>query len=363
MGMKPQPMCSERWEYGSKFPLLCTPVVQQAPPYCWAKEGSLWGAGRDALRALVSSTTTHGHWRRIWCPSYFCTEVTDTLAAAGLEICRYPDAPNMRLTLDFARQLGDDDVILVMNYFGLRERPSYREVSSDITIVEDHSHDLTSPWVKSSRADWCIASLRKTLPVPDGGVIWSPKGHDVPFATRLTPEHECIANQRLASMALKSRYLRGHRVSKRTYRHLSNKTEAMIGKGIPSSPSHFTTELLESFPLDEWRSAREANFSYFAQRVRGLSGVELLEPESLAQAAPAWAALNFESPQLRTRVRQRLIEQRIYPSVLWPIVEHRDIPAKHVQLSQRLLLFSTDMRYESDDLDRVCHALQQSLRE
>lgn len=60
-----------------------------------------------------------------------------------------------------------------MNYFGLRTSRSNQ--SLPIPVIEDHSHDLLGRWPLYSDADWCIASIRKTLPTIEGGMVWSPK--------------------------------------------------------------------------------------------------------------------------------------------------------------------------------------------
>ena len=45
-----------------------------------------------------------------------------------------------------------------------REHPS-------IVLIEDHIHDPLSDWSQSSNADYAVASLRKTLPVPIGAML------------------------------------------------------------------------------------------------------------------------------------------------------------------------------------------------
>jgi hypothetical protein len=68
-----------------------------------------------------------------------------------------------------------------MNYFGLRTPPDL-ELPEGVEVLEDHSHDPVSAWAEQSSADFCLASLRKTLPINDGGALWSPVGHRLPPA-------------------------------------------------------------------------------------------------------------------------------------------------------------------------------------
>ena len=71
--------------------------------------------------------------------------------------------------------LSSTDIILVCNHFGISEQSLFDSlIDSPSLIIEDHTHDPWSPWSFGSRASYCFSSLRKTLPLPDGSVIWSP---------------------------------------------------------------------------------------------------------------------------------------------------------------------------------------------
>jgi hypothetical protein len=54
-------------------------------------------------------------------------------------------------------------------------------------------------------------------------------------------------------------------------------------------------------------------------------------------------------------IRRGLIARAVYPAVLWPLERPFSpaIPAEDRQLSARLLSIHCDMRYATDDMDRV----------
>jgi hypothetical protein len=87
--------------------------------------------------------------------------------------------------------------------------------------IEDHSHDLLAPRALESRADYAIASLRKTLPLPDGGVVWSPRDRSVPPELSITGQHASSALLRLSGMILKRDDLQGEASAKSAYREMS----------------------------------------------------------------------------------------------------------------------------------------------
>ena len=100
------------------------------------------------------------------------------------------------------------DAIFWVNFFGLGIKPPFGFVPDWVEIIEDHTHDPWSVWAYESTANWCVASLRKTLPLGNGGVLWSPAGHPLPSASPVTPERHTAALEKfLAAMLLKKRYL------------------------------------------------------------------------------------------------------------------------------------------------------------
>ena len=131
----------------------------------------------DGRQALIHLYKSQG-WERLWIPEYFCYDVIQSLKDAGLNLVFYTDLPDNSNDCDtlFAIQkkglFRHTDAVLRVNYFGMR---SYRCTSElPVAVVEDHTHDLLGDWSCKSTADWCVASLRKTLPIPEGGILWSP---------------------------------------------------------------------------------------------------------------------------------------------------------------------------------------------
>jgi hypothetical protein len=355
-------MADSHREQGSEFHWEDFEPVGKPVSHPWHDSGTLWGSGRDALRALLEWGGEHEGWRRLWCPSFFCQEVVAALQTAGLKILAYADAPAEVFTPPSEGELQDGDTILVMNFFGLREQVSYRDVPDEVIIIEDHSHDPWSRWSRSSRANWCVASLRKTLPVPDGGALWSPKKLDGPERTDVSAARARAADQKLSAMVLKGLYLQGHPVEKPVFRELSVAAEEHIASGEVSGISAVSRQLLATFPVADWRTTRRRNHRVLTDGVSGLKQLEDLQPSG-EDDVPFSGIFVFESRGLRESVRQYLIDNRVYPAILWTLDEpHLDgIPPEHVELAGRTFSIHCDMRYDVTDMERVARLIRQSL--
>lgn len=334
-----------RWEHGSFFHLSLQTGALEAP---WSRGPStLWGSGRDALRALLAWGRERLGFERILVPSFFCPEVTSALSRE-LPVAIYPDGPEEE---PLARvDTSDRDVLLVVNTYGMRARP---RLDTRAVVLEDHSHDPLSAWAFESVADYAVASLRKTLPLPDGGVLWSPKRRALPTERRWTAVHARAVANRLAAMAWKRQYLEGLPLDKETFRARALAGEASIGRGEISGITPLSRERLPALPARAWRERRARNLAAFRSALGELPGVRVLD-------APFAATLVFDSAGRRERVRTALVAARVYPAVLWPLEGdlHPQVPPRHRELSRRVLSLHCDFRYGEEDMERVAEAVR-----
>lgn len=348
-----------RWEQGSEFPLIfySSPIMQRENS--WGKKVLYLGSGRDALRSLLVHGLSNRGWRRLLVPSYYCQEVLRSLISTGIQLEVYPDGPEEKIIPCLDNNFKPGDVLLVVNYFGLRSQISYRSVKRDsLEIIEDHTHDPWSNWARNSSADWCIASLRKVLPLPDGGVLWSPSGEKLPLPSPLSPQHYLASLKKLGAMALKKSYLEGCILRKEVYRQLALSGEKAIGAGEVSGMSPWSQSLLDNFPLEQWREVRKKNHKLMTDSLQ-VSWARVLQGQS-DSSCPFSGVIVFDKGERREYVREKLILSNIYPAVLWPLEEAvaGKIPKKHLDFSRKMLSVHCDMRYNFPDIFYVTSCMR-----
>ena len=342
-------MNPERWENGSEYHWLDIGTPQESEPAPWSS-GLLLFSGRDALRLLLRHGVEDRGWRRLWVPEYYCQHVAAALVRPDLELLSYPDHP-LRSAPDLPEGRGGD-AVLVVDYFGLRE-PIRVFRPDGVDLIEDHSHDPWSQWAQGSTADFCIASLRKTLPLTDGGVLWSPRGHPLPPTPRLTAQRRRAAATKLAAMILKAMYLDGHPVDRVEYRALALRGERGLAVPGISAMSDVAGAILRSFPVESWRRARATNHALLASLVAEVGWANVLEPADDA-GVPFSFVVVLDTAERRERVRTRLIDASVFPAVLWPL-EETVVPVGRDarELSRRMLSIHCDGRYGAADMGRV----------
>lgn len=305
--------------------------------------------GRQALKHLYHSQG----WQRLWMPEYFCYDVIASLKEAGLNLIFYQDWPDDHSdsdTLENIQRKGrflPADAVLRVNYYGTRKHRS-TEILPVAAVVEDHTHDLIGDWPIHSTADWCIASLRKTLPIPEGGMLWSPVGLKLPQSPESSVENEQIVAARWEAMKLKARYLAGEAVEKAEFRKGYVDTEEYFDHAPVCALDKTSQEYLKSFDIRGWYNQKRSNWELLRDIKK--EGVKVIIPEKIG-CYPFSLVLLFDNPDERDRVRKALIEHQIYPAVLWNIPAPTD--GEIFKFSRGMLSIHCDARYNGEDIQQM----------
>lgn len=336
-------------EFGSDFHYIQPQGQSENTLYDFFPKANLYADGRQALIHLYQSQG----WQRLWMPEYFCYDVIESLKQAGLNLVYYQDCPddkddsNTLENIQRKDHFKPTDAILRVNYFGTRSWRSAEKLSV-AAVVEDHTHDLIGYWAMHSTADWCIASLRKTLPIPDGGMLWSPRGLKLPEAPEPSIENKQIAATRWEAMRLKSRYLAGEPVEKAAFRAGYVNTEAYFDTAPVCALDKQSTEYLRNFDIRDWYERKRENWRLLKDIKK--DGVCVLHPEHPA-CYPFSLVLLFDFIDDRERVRKALIDRQVYPAVLWHIPSPTD--GYIFKISRSMLSVHCDGRYSAADIHQL----------
>ena len=348
----------DRWEHGSEFHWFAAARSKVKPAgHPWLGRALLFGSGRDGLRSLIRHGAEVLGWKRILVPSFLCQEVVAALISESLRVEAYQDDPQEQI---HAPHPGRGDALLVVNTFGVRPRWRRPRACAG-AVIEDHTHDPWSHWAQTSDADYCVASLRKTLPVPDGGVVWSPREEPMPAVPELTAAHHAAASRKLEAMLLKALFLEGGCVKKEAFRSLALSGEGGIANPEVSTIHPVSAAVVDSMQPAPWRARRIKNFRTLTRCLDDRPEFTILHPRGRGSCAFSAVLVCAES-SIRNRLLCGLIERRIYPAVLWPLEERRlDLPLQSVELSRRVLSIHCDGRYDEADMVRVASAIAASL--
>jgi hypothetical protein len=340
-------------EIGSEFHWDAT-VLRRGDPHArddrLPERHELFATGCGALAVLLRRLAPRG---RVHVPTFFCTGVAQALSA-GLSLAWYRHLPDGRgPRLDTLRAV-PGDVVLAQNLFGrddMEPWQAWMPAHPGVTVVEDHSHDPFGAWARASIAPYAVASLRKTLPVPDGGLLWSPRGLTLPRPEG--PESPGAA-LKLAAMLLKSAWLHGRAVPKDEFRALQQCGEqSLLGSTGPASA--FTRAVL---PLLDLAGLRQLD-------ARNAAELTALLPARTAH----WRVLRgtFRVQLLCTSqaVRDALLGHLARQGIFAPVHWRQDRSgfwsgdAEAAGLGERILTLPVDHRCEQADVRRMAAVVQE----
>ncbi len=352
-------MREPRWEIGSEFHWDTAALVGEessAAPSGWLpSRHALFATGCGALAALLGLLAPRG---RLHLPSYFCMNVAEALACL-VPLAWYRHLPDERGPRLGSLRAVPGDVVLAQNLFGRESRTSWDAWASahpTITVVEDHTHDPLSDWARASSASYCLASLRKTLPLPDGALIWSPRGLDIPIPAG---DESAGAGLKLTAMILKAAWLGDRAVPKAAFRALQRSGECALARS--AGPATALTRTVLPL-LDAWRLR-----STSTHNARELIAALPARPDSWrvlgdapAGTAPFRVQLLCASEEIRDTLQTYLQKNAIFAPVHWRQSRSRfwsgdDTAADY---ASRILTIPVDHRCRASDVQQIRDVLQ-----
>lgn len=306
--------------------------------------------GRQCMELLIRDN----QWKRIWIPAYFCYEVIESIKKTGIEIVYYNDYP-LAYDKEIITRLAfeEGDVLFRVNFFGMREFRTNKYIP--VPVIEDHTHDLLSHWALYSDADWCIASLRKFLPMAEGGMVWSPKNRALPNCFP-TLDNQQLADERWKAMEWKKEYLEGKNIKKDSFRAIYLSTEEELENVGYSCIDNRGLKYVQQLDINAWNNAKRNNWKILRTNLSTLVDILVPEDESCTSFS---LVLKLRNQEERDKVRMLMIENQIYPAILWNVPE--SISGEIVGFSQTMLSVHCDGRYTPSDIQILSDKLERIL--
>lgn len=349
-------LIEQRWEIGSEFDWSDDLITTFGGESWLPDRYELFATGTSILLSIHRLLPPNQKRFRLHLPSFFCMEVAAKLKTV-FDISWYRDLPT-ETSPDFSSlRPSAGDLVLAVNLFGVHFSSAWQDwfyQHDDIILIEDHSHDPFSPWAKQSNAHYAMASLRKTLPIPDGAIIWSPQKLELP---KPSSSESRGASQKLTAMILKQVYLKGATISKDVYRFLQVQAEKQLSSETHAAVSTFTCNILNCLNISKFRQQRELNIRHFLQLSSTVIHADWKPMFTTwpSGAVPFNSILVCKNYEIRESLRKFLISQNIFPAIHWqqPLKGVSSHDSIAIDLSRCILTIPTDQRYSSKDITQI----------
>ncbi|TDS13431.1 hypothetical protein DFQ03_2720 [Maribacter caenipelagi] len=327
--------------YGRKLPQVTKPDFG---------ETILFYAGRYALKYLIKRISADTDIDTIWMPQYYCPFVKEWMHHEFDTIkYYYVDPFDASSKIDWSQFKSTNDVVMVNNYWGLKD--------TDIPdgdrpiIIEDHSHGWLSEGSLNSKADFCFASLRKTLPIPMGGIAWKPKASKSNICLNKSDIFDGYAgvnpmnnawNTIVGSMQLKENCSEHHQKERYLEQYMNG--ELMVRSiydvyEVSAPHADFINQHIHT----DFNSFKKRNADYTFSKLHKNNAFKIVRHET---KAPFGLLLAFKSLDTLNELKKHLVTNQIYPALLWP---KNDLTTTYTYL----LNIHMDYRFDTNDLDYI----------
>ncbi|UWX56095.1 hypothetical protein NYZ99_07265 [Maribacter litopenaei] len=247
------------------------------------------------------------------------------------------------------------DLVLVQNYWGLKK--TVYPIGNRPIIVEDHSHGWLTQGCLESRADFCIASLRKTIPVPLGGIAWKPRKSlsNLPFPkaeNKFAPISRSSMNisWSLITKAMELKSKAATNEDKREFLGTYINGELYLGENfdiLPLEEDHYNT--IKPLLLKDFNVFKKRNLAYLNKKLLPTKKFKRLH---YLNGTPFGLLFIFKDRETLDQLKKHLIEKSIYPAELW---NNNPIKYQH----KYLLNIHVDFRYTPNDLDYIAKSINE----
>ena len=300
-------------------------------------------SGRDALKAIAREYEPS----TVFLPALACLSMVFPFELYGHRVKYYKLNPDYSIDLDSLEISEEQSIFLYMDYFGRNAISDAKleklRQKEKIVFIEDRTHSFIWDKVSDFKPEYIIASLRKWVAVPDGGLLWGrvskPFGVDMSFAAT-----------RLKAQCMRHEYLqRGDEALKTEYRRIFSTVSDIMDEDEPSAMSAYSYEIAKNTDWNEIRRVRRRNSEALTKVLQSSPYL------TLVQDKPGLSDLYvaFITP-FRDEVQNRLSAEGIFNTVIWPLSDEQKKAcciAKYT--AEKMLAAPCDQRYTVDDMDFI----------
>lgn len=339
-------------DIGSEFSLDTTKLntkINNLYQFLKQYNTSWFDYGRSAIRFIP-----YPGEKKVLLPEFICESVIRCFPLD--KICFYKVRDDFEIEIEDMINKIDQDVglVYIVHYFGYLQHDLNMIKDKcrqwNVILVEDTTQSLFS--VKDIHGDYAVASIRKWMPIPQGGVLYAGKdGLNIPITNHIPISNN---NERIYPMIMKEIYLQGLYDTNKMYRELFEKCEDRIDqKNEIMLMSDITKYLIGCIDISDIISKRKRNVEVLQK------GIEELGIRPIKKISEGECPLAFPiRVKNRDEFRKYLITNRIYCAVHWPYDGIRVHERKNaLKNAEYCISLPIDQRYTEDDMRYIINVI------
>jgi dTDP-4-amino-4,6-dideoxygalactose transaminase len=326
-------------------------AVHATEPEFMREPKLLFVSARSGIKFLIDTLRP----AQVWMPSYLCSSMVDAVDTTISDIRFYEVGYSLEvMSLDWVDSVLPGSLVVFVAYFGFPcNQPAIKQVHSrGALVLEDASQALLSSHL-GRHSDFLLFSPRKTVGVPDGGVLRLLRDSILPPVALSQPPQEWWLK---ALEACISRREFDKRDGEREWFDLFQQVEAFYPSGLYRMSELSQTLLERGFSYQTIADVRRSHYHYLSAIFKSYA----LFPELDCDTVPLGFPIRVAK---REEIRRFLFQHAIFPAVHWKLDEC--VPTQFEEshrLSRNIMTIPCDHRLTSDDVARLADVLGEALK-
>lgn len=324
-------MKNDRWEMGSSFHEISTETKSKIPNQIVWDNYALYLSGRFALLDLIFYKKKYENLTEIYIPSYYCHDVT-RLVESQIKVQFYECSPISIVDLSL---FPEGATVILVEYLGNKVKTINNNL---LNIIVDKTHDPFSEYEYSFIPEFQFGSLRKILPTGEGGFL-NPK---LSYSFKKIPNKNNKLQSLKKAMHLKGLYLLGENIKKEEFLKEFNDFEYFLNATSNIYEiSKKSLNYLSILNIDKLYDKKHENLEYLYTYYKDYKILKIFKN-------PCYFSF-FIPLNNYSCIKSQLINNNIYPIVLWPNYEGEI----HLINGEVLVSLHADFRYNIEDIKKL----------
>lgn len=299
-------------------------------------DAELYLSGRYALLDLIIYQHKHHGLSKLYIPSYYCHDITRLMSKiVDTEIYSCDPFTGVDLT-----SFSDGSAVILVEYFG--KKAEVKGNKQDLLLILDKTHNPFSTYSYNFFIDYIFGSLRKVLPLSDGGFLVPPVA-----ISQLKPQ-ENIKELKEAqkAMQLKKSFLAGYDIDKSDFLNAYGRFEEFLNLSDEIfAISTKSQEIIFSIDIIKILTTKKNNLEYLNTYYHDDKRIKLFLNDCYFSF--------FISQESLIELKAALIKAKVYPAILWPAYS-----GDYNLIGNNILIsLHADFRYDLKDMKILTYIL------
>lgn len=338
---------------GGEFQIAVTDILNAENRHLESPNVYAYSSGRAALYQILKYLKHEKGITSVLMPDYLCSSILVPVHKLGLDYSFYLIDEKLELQKkSFIELYKKGSAVLLINYYGLQDLSAQikaiRGIDENAIVIEDDVQAYFEFKKPLGDEDFKFTSLRKTIAVPDGGLVKTK--HNLPKVE----SPNMFGQYKAAAALLKS--MREGNFNDNIYLEMFEKGESLIDEELECGMSLIAEKLYSYVDEERVKVRRLINARYLLEEL-GKIGIKPLLPLKEGYV-PLFIPIILKNRDL---VRKAMFQQDIFCPVHWPI---DGMTVRRGELmSQTEISLIIDQRYGRNDMDSIIAVLKEHLNE